>query len=59
MSQATTNIIFTTKDIAIIKSGSHDCSICMTPIVFGDPTIMKTKCNHLFHKQCIKQWIDT
>jgi hypothetical protein len=34
-----------------------ECSICLNVIVSTDKSF-KTDCNHCFHEQCIKGWIN-
>lgn len=31
-----------------------ECSICYGET---DDTVLKTKCNHIFHRECIKEWM--
>ncbi len=38
--------------------GAIDCVICMTEVVIADRDYMVTPCSHLFHEQCLRQWMD-
>jgi len=33
-----------------------DCSICLKSMYCND--LVKTECGHLFHKDCLKIWLD-
>ncbi len=33
------------------------CSICLNSIKNEEEDIKKTKCNHLFHNECISRWL--
>lgn len=33
------------------------CSICLNPFHVG-LKVKKTKCNHIFHKECINSWLE-
>lgn len=35
-----------------------ECSICMVKYSEGDKSIVKTKCGHIFHKACLKNWLE-
>eukprot|EP00762_Andalucia_godoyi_P007854 ANDGO_01263.mRNA.1 Transmembrane E3 ubiquitin-protein ligase 1 len=42
-------------------AAAHTCVICMQEIEhahIGTPRIMVTPCNHLFHSECLQQWMD-
>ena len=34
------------------------CSICFDTLIFGK-VILKTECNHIFHKSCLDNWINS
>lgn len=34
-----------------------DCAICMIPVSGVDIEHMLTPCNHLFHRDCLRQWL--
>ena len=38
---------------SIIKSNNQECSVCCSPIV---DNFYITKCNHVFHLECIVPW---
>ena len=38
--------------------GAIDCVICMTEVVLADRDYMVTPCCHVFHEQCLRQWMD-
>lgn len=38
-------------------NNDHECCICMEKLK-NEEDIVKTPCDHLFHKLCLKQWID-
>lgn len=40
----------------LIEYEGKDCNICMDTYKVDD-TIIKLGCNHLFHKNCIKEWL--
>ena len=35
------------------------CNICLNDFISDDPKIVETPCNHSFHLECIKTWLDT
>ena len=37
------------------KNNIDNCAICLEEI---NTKCVKLKCNHVFHKNCIKKWID-
>ena len=43
------------KGYLITKDNNIDCSICLDTLKSGDKVI-KLNCDHLFHKDCIKDW---
>ena len=34
----------------------NGCSICLDTIEIDEKEIIKTDCNHYFHKECLKEW---
>lgn len=32
------------------------CSICLSPLKLDGSTVHKTNCNHMFHKECLRNW---
>jgi len=43
-------------DPAVLESA--ECSICMVGFQDSDLPIIKTNCNHIFHKDCLKNWLE-
>lgn len=39
------------------KVGNETCSICLDECNLVNEAIVELKCKHIFHKQCIKQWL--
>ena len=35
------------------------CDICQEDLLEEKINTYKTECNHIFHKECIKSWINT
>ncbi|KAJ8908513.1 hypothetical protein NDN08_005221 [Rhodosorus marinus] len=35
-----------------------DCVICMTSVSLNGPNRMATPCEHVFHEDCLQQWMD-
>ena len=35
------------------------CVMCLESLSFGNSYIVTTPCGHLFHKDCLKKWLDT
>lgn len=35
-----------------------DCAVCMMSVNGVDAEHMLTPCNHLFHRDCLKQWLE-
>ncbi|KAJ1387008.1 Zinc finger, RING-type [Sesbania bispinosa] len=60
MIPASTEAIYSLKECKVMKP-KDNCSICMEE--FGDDvdgvTVSAMPCNHLFHQQCIVQWLQT
>ena len=49
------------KILIVKKKETHvnvDCNICFEPITESDK-IKTLKCNHFYHKECIKLWFKT
>jgi hypothetical protein len=40
-----------------VTSGEECCSICLEDFVEHEIVIMLPKCSHIFHTECIKQWV--
>lgn len=40
-------------DYDVNQEFEHTCSICLDDILID---VIKTKCNHYFHKECLKEW---
>ena len=38
--------------------GAIDCVICMTEVAVATRDYMVTPCNHLFHEECLQQWMN-
>ena len=38
--------------------GAIDCVICMTEVVVSDRDYMVAPCNHLFHDECLRRWME-
>ena len=37
----------------------QECSICLSDVFVYDSNILIINCGHMFHKDCIKEWINT
>ena len=38
------------------EKDQFECPICFDTLIFGK-VILKTECNHIFHKSCLDNWI--
>jgi E3 ubiquitin-protein ligase DOA10 len=55
-------------EIASLESGNDDvisvsthaitCSICIHDIEVGDEAVSPKPCEHLFHRECILEWVN-
>jgi len=43
------------EELFIKKEQTEQCSICLEDYQENDK-ILKLRCNHIFHKKCLKQW---
>ena len=47
----------TDNDVKINPNKEYSCSICLNSS--SEKEFIKIKCGHIFHKECIKQWLIT
>jgi len=48
---------FSYDDISIASEESEVCAICICPYEEGDIRIFSKRCPHVFHKECILEWL--
>jgi len=41
-----------------VNANGVDCVICMHPVLVNSRNRMAAPCNHLFHEDCLQQWMD-
>lgn len=42
-----------------IQKYDNNCTICFEPFIVGKSKISITPCEHIFHMECIKKWIES
>jgi len=58
ISTASSNIsYFSYEDVSIASEESEMCAICLCPYEEGDIRILSKRCPHVFHKECILEWL--
>tara|TARA_A100001015_G_C15020236_1_gene727596 strand:- start:769 stop:1338 length:570 start_codon:yes stop_codon:yes gene_type:complete len=40
-----------------IKENNLECSICLEPIIENSKGNIYLQCNHIFHKDCVQEWV--
>lgn len=47
--------------VKLSENDNKNCVICLSELndIESQSEVIKTKCNHYYHKQCIKDWIDS
>ncbi|KAL3791604.1 hypothetical protein HJC23_012194 [Cyclotella cryptica] len=48
---------FSYEDISIEDEESEMCAVCICPYQEGDVRIFSKHCSHVFHKECIFEWL--
>ena len=43
----------------LIQKYDNKCTICFEPFILGKTKISITPCEHIFHMECIKKWIES
>ena len=46
-----------TKDLVV--NDCENCTICLEPFECGKSEVSITACNHIFHFECLKNWMNT